>query len=77
MLVGKIFLTLLEKKFVQGIKKKSDDQFDHLIINFSFVIGKMTEKRQTSQGYVIRILQHFATKLRCFCPGISRSKFHS
>jgi hypothetical protein len=24
----------------------------------------MTEKRQTSQGYIIRILQHFATKFR-------------
>jgi hypothetical protein len=24
----------------------------------------MTEKWQTSQGYIIRILQHFATKLR-------------
>ena len=24
----------------------------------------MTEKRQTSQGYINRILQHFATKLR-------------
>ena len=24
----------------------------------------MTEKRQTSQGYIIRILQHFATKPR-------------
>jgi valyl-tRNA synthetase len=23
----------------------------------------MTEKGQTSQGYIIRILQHFATKL--------------
>jgi hypothetical protein len=23
----------------------------------------MTEKRQISQGYIIRILQHFATKL--------------
>jgi valyl-tRNA synthetase len=23
----------------------------------------MTEKRQTLQGYIIRILQHFATKL--------------
>jgi hypothetical protein len=47
--------------------------------------------RQTSQGYIIRILQHFATKLRnillilrCsfklwwnFCPDLSRSKFHS
>ena len=48
----------------------------------------MTEKRQTSQGYIIRILQHFATKLRNitnfvmlfqaanFCPDLSRSKFH-
>jgi hypothetical protein len=26
--------------------------------------GVGTEKRQTSQGYIIRILQHFATKLR-------------
>jgi hypothetical protein len=25
---------------------------------------KMTEKRQTSQGYIIRIFKHFATKLR-------------
>jgi hypothetical protein len=24
----------------------------------------MTEKRQTLQGYIIRILQHFATKLQ-------------
>jgi hypothetical protein len=24
----------------------------------------MTEKRKTSQGYIIRILQHFASKLR-------------
>jgi hypothetical protein len=47
----------------------------------------MTEKRQTSQGHIIGILQHFATKLRNitnfvmlfepFCPGLSRSKFHS
>ena len=53
----------------------------------------MTEKRQTSQGYIIRILQHFATKLRNItnfvdalssCDEIfvqtclmSRSKFHS
>jgi hypothetical protein len=28
----------------------------------------MTEKRQTSQGYIIRILQHFATK---FCDALS------
>ena len=31
-------------------------------VNFPCVIQK-TEKRQTSQGYIIRILQHFATKL--------------
>ena len=44
----------------------------------------MTEKRQTSQGCIIRILQHFATKLRnitnfvILCsPDLSRSKFHS
>jgi hypothetical protein len=43
-------------------KWEIDNQFDHLIINWEFV--KMTEKRQTSQGYIIRILQHFATKLR-------------
>jgi hypothetical protein len=49
----------------------------------------MTEKRQTSQSYIIRILQHFATKLwnitnfvmpfqavMKFCPDLSRSKFH-
>jgi hypothetical protein len=39
----------------------------------------MTEKRQTSQGYIIRILQHFATKLRNitnFVMLLSRSKFH-
>ena len=29
----------------------------------------MTEKRQTSQGYIIRILQHFATKLRNITKG--------
>jgi hypothetical protein len=46
----------------------------------------MTEKRQTSQCYIIRILQHFATKLRnitnfvmlfLFCLDLSRSKFCS
>jgi hypothetical protein len=47
----------------------------------------MTEKRQTSQGYIIRILQHFATKLRnitnfvmlfqAVMKFLSRSKFHS
>jgi valyl-tRNA synthetase len=46
----------------------------------------MTEKRQTSQGYIIRILQHFATKLWNITNFVmlfqavmktSRSKFHS
>jgi hypothetical protein len=35
----------------------------------------MTEKRQTLQGYIIRILQHFATKLwnitNQFCDALS------
>jgi hypothetical protein len=31
----------------------------------------MTEKRQTSQGYIIRILQHFATKLRNIYDALS------
>jgi hypothetical protein len=48
----------------------------------------MTEKRQTSQGYIIHILQHFATKLwnitnfvivfhavMEFCLDLLRSKF--
>jgi valyl-tRNA synthetase len=45
----------------------------------------MTEKRQTSQGYIIRILQHFATKLwnitnfvmlfQAMMKFLSRSKF--
>ena len=48
----------------------------------------MTEKRQISQGYIIRILQHFATKLwnitnfvmlfhamMEFCLDLLRSKF--
>jgi hypothetical protein len=49
----------------------------------------MTEKRQTSQGYIIRILQHFATKFRNITNFVMlfqavmkflsrlRSKFHS
>jgi valyl-tRNA synthetase len=45
----------------------------------------MTEKRQISQGYIIRILQHFATKLwnianfvmlfQAVVKVLSRSKF--
>ena len=50
----------------------------------------MTEERQTSQGYIIRILQHFAMKRRNitnfvmlfqgvmkFCLHLPRSKFCS
>jgi hypothetical protein len=54
-------------------------------VNFPCVIYKMTEKRQTSQGYIIRILQHFATKLwnitnfamlfQAVMKCLSRSKF--
>jgi hypothetical protein len=39
----------------------SDDQTDY---QFPICNTKMTEKRQTSEGYINRILQHFATKLR-------------
>ena len=31
----------------------------------------MTEKRQISQGYIIRILQHFATKFTNFTTNIT------
>ena len=31
----------------------------------------MTEKRQTSQGYIIRILQHFATKRQNITDALS------
>jgi hypothetical protein len=49
---------------VQSSKwKRSTDKLIKLIINFPFVIQN-DWKRQTSQGYIIRILQHFATKLR-------------
>jgi hypothetical protein len=53
------------------------------------LIINLIEKRQTSQGYIIRILQHFSTKLQnitnfvmlfqAFCPDFVfyRSKFHS
>jgi hypothetical protein len=54
-------------------------------VNFPCVIFKMTEKRQISQGYIIRILQHFARKLwnitncvmlfQAVMKFLSRSKF--
>jgi hypothetical protein len=55
------------------------------IDTFFYTIYEMTEKRQTSQGYIIRILQHFATKLRNITNfvmlfqsvDLSRSKFCS
>jgi hypothetical protein len=53
-------------------------------VKFPCVI-QMTEKRQTSHGYIIRILQHFATKLwnitnfvmlfQAVMKFLSRSKF--
>jgi hypothetical protein len=54
-------------------------------LSISRAYYKMTEKRQTSQGYIIRILQHFATKLwnitnfvmlfQAVMKFLSRSKF--
>ena len=32
-------------------------------VSFSRLYSKMTEKRQTSQSYIIGILEHFVTKL--------------
>jgi hypothetical protein len=56
-------------------------------VSISCAKYKMTEKRQTSQGYIIRILQHLATKLRnisnfvilfqAVMKFLSRSKFCS
>ena len=43
------------------IKNLSENNFETNDSDITFI--KMTEKRQTSQGYIIRILQHFATKL--------------
>jgi hypothetical protein len=34
-----------------------------VVKNVTCLSSLMTEKRQTSHGYIIRILQHFATKL--------------
>jgi hypothetical protein len=54
-------------------------------LSISHAQYKMTEKRQISQGYIIRILQHFATKLwnitnfvmlvQAVMKFLSRSKF--
>jgi hypothetical protein len=41
-------------------KREIDAPTPDWAVNFPF---KMTEKRQTSQGFIIRILEHFATKL--------------
>jgi hypothetical protein len=43
------------------IKNLFENNFEANDSDITFI--KMTEKRQTSQGYIIRILQHFATKL--------------
>ena len=65
-------------------KREIDASTPDWAVNFPFVI-QMTEKRQTSQGYIIRILQHFATKLwiitnfvmlfQAVMKFLSRSKF--
>jgi hypothetical protein len=54
-------------------------------LSISHAQYKMTEKRQISQGYIIRILQHFATKIwnitnfvmlfQAVMKFLSRSKF--
>jgi hypothetical protein len=44
-------------------KREIDAPTPDWAVNFPCVIPEMTEKRQTSQGYIISILQHFATKL--------------
>jgi hypothetical protein len=54
-------------------------------LSISHAQYKMTEKQQISQGYIIRILQHFATKLwnitnlvmlfQAVMKFLSRSKF--
>jgi hypothetical protein len=41
-----------------------DNQFDHLIINFPFVMQNDWKTANFARLYIIRILQHFATKLR-------------
>jgi tellurite resistance protein TehA-like permease len=43
-------------------KQEIDSPKGYWAVTFPRVC-KMTEKGQTSQGYIIRILQHFATKL--------------
>jgi hypothetical protein len=40
------------------------DTFFRKAVSISRAQYNMTEKRQNSQGYIIRILQHLATKLR-------------
>jgi hypothetical protein len=47
--MNKIFILLFEKRYQFPVHN---------------AIIQTTEKRQNSQGYIIRILQHFATKLR-------------
>ena len=43
------------------IKNLFENNFETNDSDITFI--KMTEKRQTSQGHIIRILQHLATKL--------------
>jgi hypothetical protein len=65
-------------------KQEIDASTPDWAVNFH-ALYKMTEKRQISQGYIIRILQHFATKLwnitnfvmlfQAVMKFLSRSKF--
>jgi hypothetical protein len=43
-------------------KREIDSPKGYWAVNFPRVMQN-AEKRKTSQGYIIRILQHFATKL--------------
>jgi hypothetical protein len=50
--------------FEQLPKEVQNDSIDLSPFEWNFDLDKSSEKRQTSQGYSIRILQHFGTKLR-------------
>ena len=66
-------------------KREIDAPTPDWAVNFPYVMQNDAEKRQISQGYIIRILQHFATKLwnitdfvmlfQAVMKFLSRSKF--
>jgi hypothetical protein len=75
----------LQFSVILDYKREIDAPTPDWAVNFPCVTGKMTEKQQTSQGYIIRILQYFATKLwnitnfvmffQAVMKFLSRSKF--